>query len=268
MSRFKGCRYSFNHYFSTTQDILSPLKLIFYQDKYLRSVADYRNLQERTKREVKAARDFALQRFATDLLESLDNIDRALGLVDISAVPGSSPSSSPSPPAVERLHKDLQNLHSGLQMTQQVLLQTLRRHGLEPFDPAEAAESFDPNKHEAMFQAPQDGKKDGSVFHTQQKGYVLNGRILRVSSINYRIYFSLRSFSRFHFCLHSSTNEVQRIISISLTDVCRTLIRLPKLALLKTRNFRYYLKLLSFILKFRPPPWILMGVLSPFLFLE
>src|SRR5437764_10190420 len=57
--------------------------LIFslFQDKYLRSVADFRNLQERTKRDIAAARDFAIQRFAADLIESIDNLDRALGSV-------------------------------------------------------------------------------------------------------------------------------------------------------------------------------------------
>ena len=80
----------------------------------------------------------------------------------------------------EGSHKELLDLHSGLQMTQRVLLQTLRRHGLAPFDPTAEAAKFDPNKHEAMFQAPQSDKEDGSVFHTQQKGYMLNGRVLRV----------------------------------------------------------------------------------------
>ena len=47
----------------------------------MRSVADFRNLQERTARETKAAKDFAIQRFARDLVESVDNLDRALSTV-------------------------------------------------------------------------------------------------------------------------------------------------------------------------------------------
>ena len=156
-------------------------------------------MQDRTKREVQAARDYAIQRFATDLLESLDNFDRALGQVapekleqSRSAAPkmtansssSASPQSSsllPSSETTEGSDKDLLNLHSGLQMTQRVLMQTLRRHGLVSYDPTSEGASFDPNKHEAMFQAPQSDKADGSVFHTQQKGYMLNGRVLRVS---------------------------------------------------------------------------------------
>jgi len=51
------------------------------------------------------------------------------------------------------------------------------------FDPSTEAEKFDPNRHEAVFQAPQPGKEDGTVFHTQQKGYSLNGRVLRAAQV-------------------------------------------------------------------------------------
>lgn len=165
-------------------------EIIELKDSLLRSVADYRNLQERTKREVQSIREFAIQRFATDLLESLDNLDRALSAVPVekaeAADAGSaSPSASPSlqQPAVD---PDLVNLYSGLKMTYRVLTQTLNRHGLQAFDPsadgpATTSAAFDPNRHEAIFMAPQPGKENGTVFHTQQKGYTLNGRVVRVS---------------------------------------------------------------------------------------
>ena len=68
-------------------------------------------------------------------------------------------------------------------MTETILLQTLKKHGLERFDPSEAADKFDPNKMEATFQAPQQGKEDGSVFYTQSKGFLLNGRVLRAAKV-------------------------------------------------------------------------------------
>jgi molecular chaperone GrpE len=68
-------------------------------------------------------------------------------------------------------------------MTETILMQTLKKHGLERFDPAEAAEKFDPNVHEAVFQTPQPDKEDGTVFHTQQKGFMLNGRVLRAAKV-------------------------------------------------------------------------------------
>ena len=143
------------------------------QDKYLRSVADFRNLQERTKRDIASARDFAISKFAKDLLDSIDNLDRALSTVPESQLQASDSNEAPN--------KDLVNLYDGLKMTERILMQTLAKHGLERFDPAEGEDRFDPNIHEASFMAKVEGKEDGSVFNTVQKGFTLNGRVLRVS---------------------------------------------------------------------------------------
>jgi molecular chaperone GrpE len=141
----------------------------------LRSVADYRNLQERTKREVESARNFALQRFATDLIDSIDNFDRALGSVPESAVATATETES---------NKDLVNLFSGLKMTEEILMATLKKHGLEKYDPMEGGgRKFDPNTDEATFFTKVEGKQDGDVFFTQSKGYKLNGRVLRAAKV-------------------------------------------------------------------------------------
>ena len=68
-------------------------------------------------------------------------------------------------------------------MTERILMQTLKKHGLERFDPSEAGEKFDPNLHEATFQTKVEGEEDGTVFMTQQKGFLLNGRVIRVSDV-------------------------------------------------------------------------------------
>jgi molecular chaperone GrpE len=146
--------------------------LIDDQDKYLRSVADFRNLQNRTKRDVQSARDFAIQKFAKDLVESIDNLDRALSTVPEEKLELDESSSA---------RQELINLYQGLKMTETILMQTLKKHGLERFDPSVEGEPFNPNLHEATFQAPMEGKEHGTVFHTQQKGFTLNGRVLRVS---------------------------------------------------------------------------------------
>jgi molecular chaperone GrpE len=80
-------------------------------------------------------------------------------------------------------NQDLVNLHSGLKMTETILMQTLKKHGLERFDPSVEKEKFDPNKHEAVFQAPQPDKENQTVFHTQQKGFMLNGRVIRPAKV-------------------------------------------------------------------------------------
>lgn len=145
-----------------------------FQDRYLRSVAEFRNLQERTKREVQAAKDFAIQKFSKDLVESIDNLDRALAMV---------PEEKLNPEEKEQHSKDLVNLYDGLKMTENILMQTLKKHGLERFDPSVEGEKFNPNEHEATFMTAVDGKEDNTVFFTQQKGFKLNGRVLRAAKV-------------------------------------------------------------------------------------
>ncbi|KAI0392486.1 GrpE-domain-containing protein [Xylariaceae sp. FL0594] len=144
---------------------------IDWKDKYLRSVAEFRNLQDRTQREVKAARDFAIQRFAKDLVDSVDNLDRALtmGMEKLKVVEG------------EQLNKDLHNFYEGVKMTETQMLQTLAKHGLERFNPE--GEKFNPNEHEATFMTPMADKEENTVFHVQQKGFKLNGRVLRAAKV-------------------------------------------------------------------------------------
>ncbi|KAA6414885.1 MAG: molecular chaperone [Lasallia pustulata] len=74
-------------------------QVIDLKDKYLRSVADFRNLQDRTKRDIQSAKDFAISRFAKDLVESIDNLDRALSTVppEIHHPPPAPQSETPPP---------------------------------------------------------------------------------------------------------------------------------------------------------------------------
>ncbi|KAJ5196333.1 hypothetical protein N7449_006812 [Penicillium cf. viridicatum] len=150
---------------------------IEFKDKWLRSVAESRNLVERNKRDMDAARKFAIQGFAKDLLDSIDNFDRAL-----LAVPADKLAA-----AKNEENKDLLDLVAGLNMTQSILLSTLQKHGLERFDPAEKvdgkAQKFDANLHEATFMAPAAGLEDGDVMHVQSKGFRLNGRVLRAAKV-------------------------------------------------------------------------------------
>lgn len=138
----------------------------------MRTVADFRNLQDRTQREVKTARDFAIQKFAKDLVDSVDNLDRALNMV-----PAEKLSAEDRPEHLQ----DLANLYDGLKMTEEILIKTLAKHGLERVDPA--GDKFNPNDHEATFMAPQPDKEDNTVFFVQQKGFKLNGRVLRAAKV-------------------------------------------------------------------------------------
>lgn len=77
--------------------------------------------------------------------------------------------------------KDLANLYEGLKMTDDILMSTLKKHGIERFDPE--GEKFNPNEHDATFMAPQPDKEDNTVFHVQQKGFKLNGRVMRAAKV-------------------------------------------------------------------------------------
>ncbi|OAA60844.1 mitochondrial co-chaperone GrpE [Cordyceps fumosorosea ARSEF 2679] len=143
-----------------------------WKDKCMRTVADFRNLQDRTQREVKTARDFAIQKFAKDLVDSVDNLDRALANV---------PADKINAPEKNDDIKELVNLYEGLKMTERILIQTLAKHGLERLEPE--GEKFNPNEHEATFMTPQPDKENNTVFFVQQKGFKLNGRILRAAKV-------------------------------------------------------------------------------------
>jgi molecular chaperone GrpE len=121
---------------------------------------------------MKSARDFAITGFAKDLVDSVDNFDRALATV---------PNDKLQAAKAEGGNADLANLFDGLKMTEGILMSTLKKHGLERFDPD--GEKFNPNEHEATFMTPMPDKENNTVFHVQQKGFKLNGRILRAAKV-------------------------------------------------------------------------------------
>jgi len=148
-----------------------------------------------------SARQFAIQRFATDLLDSIDNLDRALASVPegmlasasespettTSNTSSSDPNQAASSEAVtdsSSSNKDLSNLVAGLKMTESILMSALKKHGLEKFDPLDGeGRKFDPRLDEATFFMKVEGKENGDVFHTQSKGFMLNGRVIRPAKV-------------------------------------------------------------------------------------
>lgn len=75
----------------------------------------------------------------------------------------------------------LQELHTGVEMTQRQLLQTLFKYHVKPFDPT--GDKFDPNRHEALYQAPVPGKEPGTVLDCQKSGYMIKDRVLRAAQV-------------------------------------------------------------------------------------
>ncbi|KAL7414357.1 GrpE-domain-containing protein [Mrakia frigida] len=130
------------------------------------SAADFQNLQRRSALELTKSHEFAIQRFAGDLLSTIDILSLAL-----KHVPNPVPSSNP----------ELKTLFDGVTMTQTELLKTLKKHGVVQFDPT--GEKFDPNLHEALYQAPIPGKEPGTVSECTQLGYMLRDRTLRAAQV-------------------------------------------------------------------------------------
>ena len=128
---------------------------------------------------MKAARDFAIQKFAKDLVDSVDNLDRALSMGQEKLKALAEGEGNANGEKAE--NPELQSFYEGVKMTETNMMQTLKKHGLERFDPE--GDKFDPNEHEATFMTPMPDKEDNTVFHVQQKGLKLNGRILRAAKV-------------------------------------------------------------------------------------
>ncbi|KAG6818110.1 hypothetical protein H0H87_000015 [Tephrocybe sp. NHM501043] len=148
--------------------------------------ADFLNLQRNAAREKEQTRDFAITRFATDLLETADVLGLALKSIPLSALapaePPSESSASSSGTSTQKTPQQyLQELHQGVEITQRQLLQTLFKYHVKPFDPL--GDTFDPNFHEALYQAPIPGKTPGTVIDVQKTGYKIKDRVLRAAQV-------------------------------------------------------------------------------------
>ena len=159
--------------------------------------ADFLNLQRNAAREKEQQRDFAITRFASDLLETADVLALALKFIPptvlnheekASSTPISSfsigeatLSPSESAPAPKSASAHLTELYHGVEITQRQLMQTLFKYHVKPFDPT--GDVFDPNKHEALYQAHVPGKEAGTVIDCQKTGYMIKDRILRAAQV-------------------------------------------------------------------------------------
>lgn len=129
-------------------------------DKYLRAVAELDNVRKRAARDIENARKFALERFATELLAVRDSLE-----MGIQAAEGAS-----APDIIE-----------GSRTTLRQLTATMERFGIAEVDPQ--GEPFDPTLHEAMTVQPSAEVEPDSVLTVFQKGYTLNGRLLRPARV-------------------------------------------------------------------------------------
>ncbi|RIA92885.1 GrpE nucleotide exchange factor, partial [Glomus cerebriforme] len=140
-------------------------KIAELKDSYLKCLADMENLRERTRKEVEHTAQFAIQKFAKDLLNTVDVLHLAL-----TSIPAEVRNDTQNNP-------HFVNLYNGISLTESELLNILKKYGIEKTNPL--GEKFDPNIHEAVYQANVPDKESGIVFDVQKVGYTLFGRIIR-----------------------------------------------------------------------------------------
>ena len=137
------------------------------RDRWVRSEAEMQNLRTRTQREVADARNFAIQRFARDVVEAADNLRRGLDAL---------------PPAAEDEAELLTKLRNGFEGVERSFISLLERNGIARQDPAGAA--FDPELHQAMAQQPApEGVAPGTVLQAWTPAWTLNGRLLKPAMV-------------------------------------------------------------------------------------
>ncbi len=129
-------------------------------DRYLRAAAEVENVRKRAARDVENARKFALESFGRELLAVKDSLEMGLAAAEAA---------------------DAASLREGSEATLKLLTTTLERFGIVEVDPE--GEPFDPELHEAMTMQPSAEVEPGSVLTVIQKGYTLNGRLLRPARV-------------------------------------------------------------------------------------
>jgi len=133
-------------------------------------------LQAQTRREVAAAQAYTIQRFSSDLLDTIDTLTEAL-----ESCPPVPPLQTEDPNQKEDiLVTEHRNLHEGLRMIEHILLRTLERHGLTVI-PSEGEPN--PVFHEVVREVEGEEKDKGTIGQVIKRGYLLNGKVLRQAKV-------------------------------------------------------------------------------------
>lgn len=131
------------------------------EEKYLRLYAEFENYKRRIQKENETNKTYQSQRVLTDILPTIDNIERAL--------------------QIEGDDESFKSLQKGVQMVHESLLRALKDNGLEEIE--SEGQAFDPNFHQAVVQDDNPDFKSGDITQELQKGYKLKDRILRPSMV-------------------------------------------------------------------------------------
>jgi molecular chaperone GrpE len=135
-----------------------------YKDLALRAQAEAENARRRAARDVENAHRYALEKFAAQLLPVVDSVEKSVEAAD-----------------AEEGDERFAAVREGIQLTHRLFLDTLAKAGIEQVNPV--GEPFDPERHEAMTMIEAPHAEPNSVVDVLQKGWVLNGRLLRAAMV-------------------------------------------------------------------------------------
>lgn len=130
------------------------------REQALRAAAELDNVRKRAARDMEQAQRFALERFAQELLAVADSLELAVA---------------------NGATADAASLAAGQEATLRLLTSIFGKFAIQPIDPAGAP--FDPERHEAIAMQPSATAEPGSVLQVVQRGYELNGRLLRPARV-------------------------------------------------------------------------------------
>ena len=132
------------------------------RDLMMRTIADAQNARRRAEEEVAKERKFGLERFIKALIPVVDSLDMALSMTD-------------------RRNPALKSTIEGVEGTLNLFLKELTGFGVERIDPL--GQPFDPNYHQAISMAPSADTQANHIMHVMQKGFLLNGRVVRPAMV-------------------------------------------------------------------------------------
>lgn len=134
------------------------------RDRFMRALADAENARKRADRDRREAEQYGSTRLARDLLPVFDNLTRALDA------------------ATDETRSQSAALIEGVELTLRELTNVMTKHGVTPISPV-AGDVFDPQLHQAMFEAPVPGTKAGHIIQVMTNGFMLHDRLLRPAQV-------------------------------------------------------------------------------------
>ena len=137
-------------------------KLTTLGEQLLREQAEMQNVRRRAQRDVESAHKYALEKFASELLSVVDNLERAIEAID---------ADDESQKAVAE----------GLELTLKTFIDVLAKYNVEPVEPE--GQPFDADLHQAVSTVPNNEVEPNTVINVFQKGYTLNGRLIRPAMV-------------------------------------------------------------------------------------